>query len=123
MSLLKFTGSKFVANFLAFHFRGLAIDVSSADSGLEKLLLNMLCVRAIDRENQSWPSNGMFQPSGDDIGHQWFLIHRNGQFAFVIIAGNGMDSRQVRMRRRKNPELGEKTFVDKLLNASDDNQF
>ena len=47
----------------------------------------------------------MFQPSGNDVGHERRLIHGRAEIALMVVAGNGTDAFEVGMCGGEDPEL------------------
>jgi hypothetical protein len=52
----------------------------------------MLGVCPIDGKAQRRPVLPALEPRGHDIGNQIGLVHRVGQVAFVVVAGEGADT-------------------------------
>ena len=80
-------------------------------------------MRAIDGEAERRPVCPRVDPGLDDVGDQRRLVHRLGQIALVVVAGDGADAGQVGRCRREHPERRQVAGLDQLLCCRADDQL
>ena len=74
---------------------GVGVDIFRRDACSQKLRLQVLGVRPIDREAKRRAVLRLRLPSLDDIGDQRRLVHGVGEIALVVVARHRANARQV----------------------------